>query len=70
MKRPMTKAKAIDLKKNKILLGGLALLAGLMAAALFSTSAHAKVPRIWNSYSVGEGEIKLPFHLKSQKLGH
>lgn len=70
MKRPTAKAKAIDLKKDKMIIGGLALLAGLMAMAFFSTSAHAKVPHSWSSYSVGEDEIKLPFQLKSQKLGH
>jgi len=70
MKRPTTKAKAIDLKKDKMIIGGLALLAGLMAMALFSASAQAKVPHSWSSYSVGEDEIKVPFQLKSQKLGH
>lgn len=70
MKHPTTKAKAIDLKKDKMILGGLALLAGLMAVALFSSSAQAKVPHSWSSYTVGEDEIKLPFQLKSQKLGH
>ncbi len=70
MKHPTTKAKVIDLKKDKIILGGLALLAGLMAVALFSSSAQAKVPHSWSSYTVGEDEIKVPFQLKSQKLGH
>lgn len=71
MKRPtvQAKAKAIDLTKNKIILGGMALLAGIMAMAIFST-AHAKTPHSWNSYSVGEDENKLPFRLKSQLLGH
>lgn len=70
MKRPMTKAKAIDLTKDKIILGGLALLAGLMAIAVFSSNVYAKTPHIWKSYSVGEDETKVPFQLKSQMLGH
>ena len=71
MKRPIAtaKTKAIDLTKDKIILGSLALLAGLMALAVFSSSSEAKVPA-WSSYCVGEGEVKLPFKLKSQKLGH
>ena len=71
MKRPMTKvkAKAIDLTKDKMIWGGIALLAGLMAAALFASNSQATVPT-WSSYSVGEDEVKLPFKLKSQKLGH
>ena len=72
MKRPTLKAKAkvIDQTKDKMILGGMALLAGLMALALFSSSTHAKGPRLWSSYSVGEDESKLPFQLKSQMLGH
>lgn len=70
MKRPTVKAKAIDLTKDKIILGGLALLAGLMAIAVFSSSANAQVPHTWNPYSVGENENKVPFKLKSQMLGH
>lgn len=70
MKRPTAKAKAIDLRKDKIILGGMALLAGLMALAVFSSTAHAKVPHTWNSYSVGEDEAHVPFKLKSQQLGH
>lgn len=72
MKRPIAiaKAKVIDLKKDKMILGALALLAGLMAIAVFSSTAHAKVQPAWSSYSVGEDEIKVPFQLKSQKLGH
>lgn len=70
MKRPTAKAKVIDLKKDKMIIGGLALLAGLMALALFSSSVQAKVPHSWSSYSVGEDEIKLPFQLKSQMAGH
>lgn len=69
MKRPTAKAIAIDLKKDKILMGGLALLAGLMAMALFSSTTQAKTPS-WSSYSVGENESKLPFMLKSQLVGH
>ena len=72
MKRPIlqAKAKVIDLTKDKMILGGLVLLAGLMAIAVFSSSAHAKVQPTWSSYSVGEDETKVPFQLKSQKLGH
>lgn len=74
MKSPIvtaeTKAKTIDLTKDKIILGSLALLAGFMALAVFSSSSsEAKVPT-WSSYSVGEDEVKLPFKFKSQKLGH
>ncbi len=72
MKRPTVKAKAIDLKKEKekIIIGGMALIAGLVALALFSLSAQAKDHDSWNSYSVGEGETIFPFHLRSQLLGH
>jgi hypothetical protein len=70
MKGPTTKAKAIDQTKDKIILAGMALLAGLMALAIFSSSSHANSSLAWNSYSVGEDENRLPFKLKSQILGH
>ena len=72
MKGPTTKAKAIDLKKekDKMIIGGMALLAGLMALALFSISAHGKTPNSWSAYSIGENELKFPFQLRSQILGH
>lgn len=72
MKRPSTKAKAIDLKKDKMIIGSLALLVGLMTMAFFSISAQAKtkIPQLWSSYSVGEGEMKFPLQLSSQKMGH
>lgn len=59
MKRPTLKAKAIavDLKKNKMIVGGLALLAGLMAMTLFSSNAQAK-------------DAKFPFQLTTQKLSN
>jgi hypothetical protein len=70
IKRPITKAKAIDLKKDKLVLGGLALLAGLMAAAFFSTSVHAQTVRKWLPHGQGENSIKIPFQLNTQKLSH
>lgn len=68
--RAQAKAKAVDTTKDKIIFGGLALLAGLMAMAMFSSTTQAKTPKTWSSYSVGEGNTKLPFKLKSQLLGH
>ena len=76
------KAKAIDTTKEKILYAGAALLAGLMAAAIFSTPArantatvkqeqgHNKAESEWTPHIQIQDEIKLPFTLKSQKLSH
>lgn len=71
MKGSKTKAQAIDLKKDKIVLAGLALLAGLMAVVAFSSNAHASIINSsWAPHVQGENEIKLPFPLKPQKLDH
>ena len=70
MRVPITKAKAIDLKKDKIVLAGLALFAGLMAMAVFSSSAHSKGLPSWQAHSQGEDEVKVPFLLNSQTLSH
>jgi hypothetical protein len=75
MKDPIRKpaqAKAIahDLKKDKIFKAGLALLGGLMAAALFSSSAHAhtKTPRALHSH--GEDDLKSMPDLMLHKFSH
>ena len=72
MNRPTVKAKAIDLKKekDKMVIGVMALIAGIMAMTLYSLSAQAKAPHTWNSYSIGEGEMRFPLQLRSQTLGH
>lgn len=70
MKGPQTKAKVIDLKKQKIAMAGLALLVGLAAVALISSSAKASEPNGWTAHSQVDEETKLPFELKSQKLNH
>ena len=72
MKRPTVKAKVIDLKKEKekMIIGVMALIAGIMAMTLYSLSAQAKTPHPWSSYSIGEAEMRFPLQLRSQKLGH
>jgi hypothetical protein len=57
-KRPQTIAKAIDLNKNKIMVAGLALIAGLLTMAAMINTAHASTH-----------VMKLPF-LKTQHLIH
>jgi hypothetical protein len=72
MKRRLAQAKAmvIDQKKDKIMKAALALLGGLMAAALFSTSAHAHVksPRAFHAHE--EDDIKPPAGHKIPKFNH
>lgn len=68
MKNP--RAKAIDVTKDRILYAGAALLVGLVAAALFSSNAHAKSADANRQKQKFQDEIKLPFELKSQKLSH
>lgn len=77
-KRPQAIAKAIDQKKDKMLMAGLALLGGLMAAALFSTSAKAStitknlsnLTGKTSGKTSGKKDLKMPFDLNSAKLSH
>lgn len=77
-KRPQAIAKAIDQKKDKMLMAGLALLGGLMAAALFSSTAKASsltknlanLTGKTSGNSTGKKDIKIPFDLNAQKFSH
>ncbi|MBC7429582.1 MAG: hypothetical protein H7336_13275 [Bacteriovorax sp.] len=64
----IAKAKAIDATIDKIFYAGAALLAGLVAAVIFSSNAKA-LTEILNEKSY-QTEIRLPFELKSQKLSY
>ena len=77
----LVKAKAIDGRKDKIVLAGLALVVGLMAAAILSTNVKAdeivsesitpaKPAGTWNPHVQVQDEVKLPFELKTQKFSH
>ena len=77
-RKPRVIAKAIDQKKDRILMAALALLGGLMAAALFSTSAKASsltrnlsdLAGKSSGKSSSENDFKMPFDMNLQKLTH